>query len=157
MAYKFTDILMYVLSFGLAAGVTTFATIKVVQLNGMENPPANLGLNFPPAPRKVIMEGPDGTDPLTTQSLGSSRTPRSRPASEAGGGTSQLYAYELLTVVDGVAFVSIASSEEKKLVPVIVGSRLPGGLIVGDIARRHGRWALVAGNLTLEQAELPAQ
>ena len=49
MADKFTDILTYALSFALAAGVIAFAAYKVVALNGMENPPANLGLNFPAA------------------------------------------------------------------------------------------------------------
>eukprot|EP01030_Chromulinospumella_sphaerica_P032577 gene32577-33349_t len=48
MTQKFTDILTYVLSFALAAGVSAFAAIKVIELDGMENPPANLGLNFPP-------------------------------------------------------------------------------------------------------------
>ena len=55
MADKFTDIITYVLSLSLAAGVIAFAAYKVVVLNGMENPPANLGLNFPAPKRKVIM------------------------------------------------------------------------------------------------------
>ena len=56
MADKFTDIITYVLSLSLAAGVIAFAAYKVVALNGMENPPANLGLNFPAPKRKVIMD-----------------------------------------------------------------------------------------------------
>ncbi|WP_421693135.1 hypothetical protein [Aestuariivirga sp.] len=157
MTQKFTDILTYVLSFALAAGVSAFAAIKVIELDGMENPPANLGLNFPPAPRKVIMEGPDGTDPLTTQSLGTTGKRQSNRAPDLAAGAAGLSGYELLTVVDGVAFVSIASSQGKTLVPVIVGSRLPGGLTVDTISQRRGRWALVAGNLTLEQKVPSAQ
>ena len=68
MAEKFTDIITYVLSLSLAAGVIAFAAYKVVVLNGMENPPANLGLNFPAPKRKVIMDA-SSADPLTTQTL----------------------------------------------------------------------------------------
>ena len=62
MADRFTDIITYVLSLTLAAGVVAFAAYKVVALNGMENPPANLGLNFPAPKRKVIMDAPAGGD-----------------------------------------------------------------------------------------------
>lgn len=151
MADKFTDIITYVLSLTLAAGVIAFAAYKVVTLNGMENPPANLGLNFPAPKRKVIMEAPSA-DPLTTQTLPlASDAARVRP--REGG----LHVYELLTVVDGVAFVAIDSDQGKTLVPVMVGSTLPGGLTVTDLRRRGGRWSLVAGNLTLEQVQAPAQ
>ena len=60
-------------------------------------------------------------------------------------------------MVDGVAFVAIHGDQGKTLVPVIVGSILPGGLTVTDLRRRGGRWVLVAGNLTLEQVQAPAQ
>jgi hypothetical protein len=151
MADRFTDIITYVLSLTLAAGVVAFAAYKVVVLNGMENPPANLGLNFPAPKRKVIMDAPSA-DPLTTQALPQpSRAGRARP------GEGDLHAYELLTVVDGVAFVAINSDQGKMLVPVVVGSTLPGGLTVTDLRRRGGRWSLVAGDLTLEQVPAPAQ
>ncbi len=151
MADRFTDIITYVLSLTLAAGVVAFAAYKVVVLNGMENPPANLGLNFPAPKRKVIMDAPSA-DPLTTQALPQpSRAGRGRP--DEG----DLHAYELLTVVDGVAFVAINSDQGKMLVPVVVGSTLPGGLAVTDLRRRGGRWSLVAGDLTLEQVPAPAQ
>ena len=150
MADKFTDVLTYALSLALAAGVIAFAAYKVVALNGMENPPANLGLNFPAPKRKVIMDGNDPADPLTTQSLALSG--RTAPAAGGEGG---LYAYELLTVVDGVAFVAVDSDTEKTLVPVTIGSKLPGGLTVSGLHRRDGHWWLAAGNLMLEQ-NLPA-
>jgi hypothetical protein len=151
MADKFTDIITYVLSLSLAAGVIAFAAYKVVALNGMENPPANLGLNFPAPKRKVIMDAPPA-DPLTTQAL-----PQASRAVGAGPGEGALNVYELLTVVDGVAFVAIDGDQGKTLVPVMVGSTLPGGLTVTDLRRRSGRWVLVAGNLTLEQVQAPAQ
>lgn len=144
MADKFTDVVTYVLSLTFAGAVLAFAAYKVVALNGMENPPANLGLNFPAAKRKVIMDSPPA-DPLTTQSLPGAA---SAGPSRAGG----LQRYELVTVVDGVAFVAVDAGAGKTLVPVAVGSQLPGGLTVTDIRRRGGRWALVAGNLRLEQA-----
>lgn len=151
MADRFTDIITYVLSLTLAAGVVAFAAYKVVALNGMENPPANLGLNFPAPKRKVIMDA-SSADPLTTQAL-----PPARRAVSAGPSEGALNAYELLTVVDGVAFVAIDGDQGKTLVPVVVGSTLPGGLTVTDLRRRGGRWSLVAGNLTLEQVQAPAQ
>lgn len=152
MADKFTDILTYVLSLALAAGVIAFAAYKVVALNGMENPPANLGLNFPAAKPKVIMDKAGAADPLTTQSIGSADRAASSPPGSGGR-----YAYELLTVVDGVAFVAVDGESEKTLVPVTIGSRLPGGLIVSGLQRRDGRWRLVAGTLTVEQGQPPAQ
>lgn len=149
MPEKFTDILTYALSLALAASVIAFAAYKVVKLNGMENPPANLGLNFPAAKRKVIMQDGVG-DPLTTQSLGPARPSRSR--SDVVDGP---YDYELLAVVDGVAFVAVDGDAGRTLVPVAVGSTLPGGLTVSAIRRRDGRWWLAAGTLMLEQS-LPA-
>jgi len=151
MADKFTDVVTYALSLTLAAAVIAFAAYKVVALNGMENPPANLGLNFPAPKRKVIMEMPPA-DPLTTQSL-----PQVTAAAAATQGGSGLHAYELVTVVDGVGFVAIDAGAGKTLVPVTVGSTLPGGLTVTDIRRRGGRWVLTAGNLALEQAAPPGQ
>jgi len=148
MPEKFTDLLAYGLSLALAAGVVAFAAYKVVALDGMETPPANLGLNFPAPKRKVIMEG----DPLTTQSLPARRE---RPAGRSGG--NGLQAYELLTVVDGVAFVAVNGDQGKVLVPVTVGSRLPGGLTVSAIRQRNGRWWLAAGNLSLGQRPPPDQ
>lgn len=152
MAEKFTDIITYVLSLALAGGVIAFAAYKVVALNGMDNPPANLGLNFPAPRKKVIMEGASGADPLTTRSID-----RADDAAPLPAGNDRLQAYELLTVVDGVAFVAIDRDAEKTLLPVTVGSKLPGGLTVSAIKRQGGRWSLVAGNLRLEQSPTPAQ
>ena len=153
-AEKATDRLTYVFSVALAAAVIAFAAYKVIKLNAMEDPPANLGLNFPPAKRKFIIDqSVAGSDPIITQSV----TPALpvepaalAPARSVGG---PVRAYELLAVVDGVAFVEIDVARGKTLVPVSVGTVLPGGLKVESIERRKGRWVLVAGKLQLEQPE----
>lgn len=161
MPERLSDILTYVLSTALALTVLVFAATKIIALNGMENPPANMGLNFPPLPkRNLVIDGPGIADPITTRSLGTGLRTRisppsdapPRPAAELGGKR-----YELLTVIDGVAFVAVDSAEDRTLVPVSVGSKLPGGLKVEAIAQRDGVWSLVAGKLVLEQSPPPVQ
>ena len=156
MAEKTSDILTYALSLALAGSVIAFAAYKVVVLNGMENPPANLGLNFPPAKRKIITDPAAVADPLITRSTGPV-SPGAGDVGQPGQGGAGPYAYELLTVVDGVAFVAVDSPDQKTLVPVSVGTKLPGGLTVDSIRRRNGRWALTAGGLTLDQSLVPPQ
>ena len=56
-----------------------------------------------------------------------------------------------------MAFVEVGFSERKALMPATVGTVLPGGLRVQAIERRNGRWVLVAGKFTFEQAKRPAQ
>lgn len=151
---KFTDALTSVLSVALAAGVMAFAAYKVITLQGMENPPVNMGLNFPPPRPKVIMDDLAAVDPLTTQSLGpaSATQPVERekpPVSPPG--------FSLLTVVDGVAFVEIALARGRTLVPVSVGTVLPGGYRVDAIEQRNGRWALHTGTFVIEQDVPPPQ
>ena len=158
MADKLTDILTYVLSAALAIAVIGFAAFKIDALSRMENPPANLGLNFPPPKRKVITDMDAGADPITTRSLGPAPAiravpPWSGPRPVTAGG----YSYELLTVVDGVAFVTVDTADDKTLVPVSIGTRLPGGLRVQSISRRDGRWELVAGTLVIGQAAAAPQ
>ena len=70
MPEKLTDALTYVLSVALAAAVIAFAAYKVIKLNGMEDPPANMGLNFPPPKRKIIIDQtPSDADPIITQTI----------------------------------------------------------------------------------------
>lgn len=146
--------LTYVLSVALAAGVMAFAAYKVIKLNGMEDAPSNMGLNFPPAKRKLIMDAVSPrADPLTTQSLATAQD-RSGIDSVRGGSepvTGPAQSYELLAVVDGVAFVEVGLARGQMLVPVTVGSVLPGGFRIEAIERRQGRWRLVAGSLEIEQ------
>lgn len=152
MAEKFTDILTYVLSVALAAGVITFAAYKVIKLNGMENPPANLGLNFPPLKRKVIIDEAMEADPITTQSLGKAGS-TAAVLTPGHGNEEAISSYQLLTVVDGVAFIEVGVATGTVLVPVTVGTRLPGGYRVESIERHNGRWMLVAGSLKLGEQQ----
>lgn len=147
IADKFTDLVTYGLSIAFAAGVIAFAAYKVAALDAMENPPANLGLNFPAPRPRVITDGTPAADMITTQSL-PDPAGRSTARATVGG----LQAFELLTVVDGVAFVAVSSDAGKTLLPVTVGSRLPGGLTVSAITRQDGRWWLAAGRLRLGQS-----
>ena len=126
MPERFTDTLTYVLSVALAAGVIAFASYKVIKLNGMENPPANMGLNFPVPQRKVIMQGPEAADALTTQSLGSSR--------RLDGGTGgALEGYDLLTVVDGVAVVALDHPRVREAINALADRGVSVVTLVSDV------------------------
>jgi hypothetical protein len=149
MRERFTDTLTYVLSVALAAGVIAFASYKVIKLNGIEDPPANMGLNFPAPRRRVIIDEMTGADPIITQTVTPSLPIQGGNALPAG----PVRSYELLAVVDGVAFLEMEVARGKTLVPVSVGTVLPGGLRIETIERRQGRWVLVAGPLRLEQVE----
>jgi hypothetical protein len=158
MRDKLSDVLTYVLSAALAIAVIAFASHKIIVLNRMEDPPANLGLNFPAAKRKIITDQPLTSDPITTRSLGRSKTSGDPPPQPAVGKPPPVgYAYELLTVVEGVAFVTVESAGDKMLVPVSIGTRLPGGLRVVSISQKNGRWQLVAGSLVIGQGSATRQ
>lgn len=159
MSERFTDRLTYVLSVALAVSVIAFAAYKVVKLSRMEDPPANMGLNFPPPKRKVILDPESSSDPITTETitLSSPRRVENRPGAWSSAGGPADHSYELLAVVDGVAFVEVGFSERKALMPATIGTVLPGGLRVKAIERRNGRWVLVAGKFTLEQVRRKAQ
>jgi hypothetical protein len=158
MPEKVTDTLTYALSVALAAAVIAFAAYKVIKLNAMEDPPANLGLNFPPAKRKFIIDQTlAGSDPIITQSVTPAVPLRSAVPEQVRTTAGPVRAYELLAVVDGVAFLEIDIARGKTLVPVSVGTVLPGGLRVESIEQRKGRWVLVAGKLAIEQRETAPQ
>ncbi len=160
MPERFTDTLTYVLSVTLAAAVIAFAAYKVIKLNGMEDPPPNMGLNFPPPKRKIIIDNSlAGVDPIITRTVTPVLTaPERRQAPETGAALpGPVRGYELLAVVDGIAFVEINVARGKTLVPVTVGSVLPGGLLIESIEQRNDRWVLVAGPLRLERTEVPVQ
>jgi hypothetical protein len=144
MPEKFTDQLTTMLSLAFAAGVIAFASYKVARLNGLEDPPVTMGLNVPPPKRRIIMDGLVTADPVTTQSLSAPGQPQARPA--------PAQAFALLAVIDGVAFVEVDLLRGRTLIPVTVGTRLPGGYRVDAIEQHNGRWRLVAGPVRLEQA-----
>ena len=149
MRERFTDTLTYVLSVALAAGVIAFASYKVIKLNGMEDPPVNMGLNFPEPKRRIILDNLAGADPIITQSVTSAAAASRRDPLPAG----PVRSYELLGVVDGVAFLEFEVARGRTLVPVSVGTVLPGGLRIESITRSNGRWVLLAGPLRIEQAD----
>jgi hypothetical protein len=160
MAEKLTDALTYVLSVALAAGVIAFAAYKVIKLNGMVDPPANMGLNFPPMKPRVIMdEAPAAADPIITRTLGTAQPEGNLPASPDAAAplTGPATSLELLAVVDGVAFIEIDLARGKTLLPVTVGTVLPRGLRIEAIERRGERWVLIAGPVRLEAADTPVQ
>ena len=155
MPEKVTDALAHGLSVALAAAVIAFAAYKVIKLNGMEDPPVNMGLNFPPAGRKIIIDQSiTAADPIITQTLGPAW-----PAAPAGGTAvnGPVQSFELLAVVDGVAFVEVGIARGKMLLPVTAGSVLPGGLRIDSITQHDGRWVLIAGPVRLERADSPVQ
>jgi hypothetical protein len=153
MPERFTDTLTYLLSVAFAAGVIVFASYKVIKLNGMEDPPPNMGLNFPEPRRKFILDETAVADPIMTQTLTPAEAPEQQPLprQQQAAPTGPVRSYELLAVVDGIAFVEIDLARGKTLVPVSVGTVLPGGLEIESITRQNGRWILLAGPLRLEQ------
>jgi hypothetical protein len=99
------------------------------------------------------MDVAPASDPIITNTLAPSAGsaaagPSAWPVWQGKG---PVRSYELLTVVDGVAFVEIGLTRGNALVPVTVGSLLPGGLQVEAIERHGSRWVLVAGPLRLQQ------
>ena len=56
MTPKVTDALAYALAVGLAATCIAFAGYKVLKLRSMDNPPADMGLNYPPPKRKMTTD-----------------------------------------------------------------------------------------------------
>ncbi len=151
MTPKVADALTYALAVCLAAGCIVFASYKVLKLRAMDNPPADMGLNFPPPKRKMITDDAVLVDPLTTQSAmpaGIAPVGRTRVA-QPYAADAPIQDYRLLTVIDGVAFVEVLTLRGKEIRPISVGTRLPGAGTVEHIARSNGRWTLIAGDVTL--------
>ena len=147
---RFTDLLTQVLSLGLAAGCLILAGYKVISLRNMENPPADMGLNFPEPKRKVITDEPVLADPMPTNSTAPPETDAAPPRIlQPYRAETPIQDYRLLTVIYGVAFVEVLTLKGREVVPVAVGSRLPGAGPVAHIEKRNGRWVLVAGEVTL--------
>lgn len=149
---KATDLLTYILAVGLAASCIAFAGYKVVILQAMENPPPDMGLNFPAPKRKVITDDTIQVDSLITGSTGASGDSQARRR----GRVLQPYTaeppiqdYRLLTVIDGVAFVEVLTLRGRNILPLIAGARLPGAGQVERVERVGGRWTLTAGDVTL--------
>jgi hypothetical protein len=153
------DIVTYMVAVALAAGSIGFAGYKVFKLRGMENPPADLGLSFPPPKRKIITDHGVDIDKLTTNST----DPAGGGVAPEEGQIRQPYSadftpvesYKLLTVVDGVAFVELTTFRGTEIVPVTKGAKLRGAGIVDAIAKDGGRWTLAAGDVRLVTGNPP--
>lgn len=147
---RFTDLLTQVLSLGLAAACLILAGYKVISLRNMENPPADMGLNFPEPKRKVITDEPVLVDPMPTNSTAEPESDAEPPrVLQPYRAEAPIQDYRLLTVIDGVAFVEVLTLKGKQVMPIAIGSRLPGAGPVMRIDKRNGRWELVAGEVTL--------
>lgn len=149
---KHSDIFAYAFAVGLAMGCLGFASYKVVTLRAMENPPADLGLNFPAPKRKMITDDSVLVDPATTNSVTPIAGDASPPPRPLQPYTAEVpvESYKLLAVIDGVAFVEVKTFRGTDIVPVAEGARLPGAGRVQLLTRNGGRWMLIAGHVKLE-------
>lgn len=147
---KFTDLVTQAAVFTLAAACLALAAYKVIQLRNMGDVPADMGLNFPEPKRKIITDDAIEADKMPTGSIdgtGSSEskwTPRQPYFSEA-----PIQDYRLLAVIGGVAFVEVLTLKGKEVLPMVIGTRLPGAGTVQHIELRDGRWVLSAGDVKL--------
>lgn len=159
-----SDLLTQMAALALAIACAAFAGYKVMKLNGLENPPADMGLNFPSPRRRVITDDSILVDDLTTGSISSPAPtgsgPERRPL-QPDTGEPALQDYRLLQVINGLAFVEIRTLRGTEVRFLSAGSHLPGVGPVRRIARTDGRWTLVAGEATLVQqpwvARVPAE
>lgn len=150
---RLTDLLTQALALSLAAACLILAGYKVLSLHNMENPPADMGLNFPEPKRKLITGDTILTDPMPTNAIGSATTEGAEGARvlQPYSNEAPIQDYRLLTVIDGVAFVEVLTLKGKQVMPLALGARLPGAGPVSRIEKRQGRWQLLAGDVRLVQ------
>jgi hypothetical protein len=151
------DVVTYMLAVALAAGSIGFAGYKVIKLRNMEDPPADLGLNFPPPKRKIITDPGIDLDNLKTNTItpadgGIAPSQLRQPYSSS---LTPVESYKLLTVIDGVAFVELKTFRGKEIVPVTQGATLRGAGKVDVIAKEGGRWTLVTSDMRLVADKTP--
>lgn len=154
---RLTDLLTQALALGLAAACLFLAGYKVIALRNMENPPADMGLNFPEPKRKVITDDTILADPMPTNAVtrvGVDAVAGARVL-QPYGSEAPIQDYRLLTVIDGVAFVEVLTLRGKQVMPLALGARLPGAGSVTQIEKRQGRWVLLAGEVKLVQEKPP--
>ena len=147
---KLQDFAANVLAFVLAAGCSFFAGYMILRLQGMENPPADMGTNFPPARKKMITDEPVEVDPQVTNSI-------DRTWGTPGGAAVQPYTRQspvlerhLLAVADGIAVVRVVRADRTEVLPLGVGAELPGAGTIRRIERGSGGWRVVADDAVLE-------
>lgn len=140
------DAVMHTAAAGLAVLCIGFAAYKVFALRGIENPPADMGLNFPAPRRRIITDAPQPSDPVITHSISRAQAARPLPALDVPGGIRR---YHLLAVIDGAAILELVTERGTSIRAVPAGSPLPGTDDPVRIFRADGGWMLVAGPVRL--------
>lgn len=148
-----SDLVAQIAALALAVTCAVFAGYKVMKLRGMENPPPDMGLNFPAPKRKIITDDSILVDSLTTGSIGPAVKESPSPHRPLQPYTSEapLQDYRLIQVINGMAFVEVRTLRGKEVRLLTEGVHLPGAGTVTRISRRDGRWTLQAGDVTLLQ------
>ena len=110
-----------------------------------------MGLNFPAPPKRHSTDKAVLVDPGPTGSI----EPLDTPAASSGEplqpyrAETPLKDFRLLAVIDGIAFVDIATLKGRQIIPVSIGATLPGAGTVTRIEKYRGRWQVVAGGETI--------
>ncbi len=148
---KLQDFAVNALAFVLAGSCGLFAGYMILRLQGMENPPADMGTNFPPAKKKMITDQPVEVDPQVTNSIDTG-------VGAADGAVVQPYTRQspvlerhLLMVADGIAVVRVVRADRTEILPLGLGAELPGAGTIRRIERGPGGWRVVADDAVLEQ------
>jgi hypothetical protein len=128
-----------------------FAVYMVIRLQNLDDPPADMGLNFPAKKERRSDAQAVLVDPLITgsiepagdgQPVRSIRQPYTRDQ--------PVLNYQLLTVIDGIAFVELTRIKGKEVWPVREGSILPGAGRVDVIEKVGDRWRLATATVKIE-------
>jgi hypothetical protein len=146
-----TDLLLNFAAAGLAFTCAFFAGLMILRLEHMDNPPADLGLNFTVMDRKQQSLSLREADPEITGAIDRPFSPRLAHGAAADNGP-KVTDFRLLSVVDGVAFVEIANPDGKEVWPVGEGAVLPGAGRVLKIERDQNRWQVTASHFTISGA-----
>ena len=153
--FKFADLAMNLLSFALAGSCSFFAGYMILRLQGMDNPPADLGLYFPDAGKQHSANQAVLVDPTATGAI--DPAPRHaitrQPVAQPSRDESPVRDYRLLSVIDGIAFIEVTTLKGKTILPVSEGSELPGAGVVTVIEKVGGHWRVTAGAETIAAAQ----
>lgn len=148
-----SDFITQLAALCLALACLVFAGYKVIMLKGMDNPPPDMGLNFPPLKRKIITDEPILVDRMTTGSIDASAEDKAGRPRQPYTSDVPIQDYRLLKVMNGLAFVEVQTLRGKEIMLLAKGTILPGAGAVQQIARINGRWTLTAGDVTLQQTQ----
>ena len=120
------DLIFGALSLALAGVCIYFAAYMVIRLQNMEDPPADMGLNFPAKKERRSEVEAVLVDPLITASIEPSGDAQpARRIRQPYTRHQPVLNYQLLTVIDGIAFVELTRIKGKEVWPVREGSILP--------------------------------